>query len=144
MITCNKWFCICSVGGEEKLPMIKEEEKDSWKSGVPPKRDSADKHCVLSVQKCLKNLHIQKYSTKTGRCPIVGLWLAYPRDFISSLWETIATSNYYLEAHEESVLMGSSCCGAVETNPTSIHADAWSIPGLAQWVKDLTLLWAVV
>ena len=39
---------------------------------------------------------------------------------------------------------GSSCCGAMETNPTSIQEVVCSIPGLTQWVGDLALPWAVV
>ena len=44
----------------------------------------------------------------------------------------------------EGAVGGSSRCGSVEMNSTSIHEGAGSIPGLTQRVKDLTLLRAVV
>ena len=41
-------------------------------------------------------------------------------------------------------LIRSAYRGSVETNLTSNHEDAGLIAGLAHWVKDLKLLWAVV
>ena len=44
-----------------------------------------------------------------------------------------------MEAAEKKKFFGSSHRGSVEMNLTSIHEDVGSIPGLAQWVKDLVL-----
>ena len=65
----------------------------------------------------------------------------------NNLWKR-QTISWYI--HQEgriilkSIRIGSSHCGAVETNPTSIHEDEGSIPGLSQWVRDPALPWAVV
>ena len=51
---------------------------------------------------------------------------------------------FILEGSIKKWKWGSSHRGAVETNPTRNYEVSGSIPGLAHWVKDPALLWAVV
>ena len=51
---------------------------------------------------------------------------------ICSLWKIRKVQKSVKKEKFQSTL-----CGAAETNPTSIHEDVGSIPGLAQWVGDL-------
>ena len=46
---------------------------------------------------------------------------------------------YVLFTAFKNLCSGSSHCGSEEMDLTSIHEDAVSIPGLAQWVEDLVL-----
>ena len=51
---------------------------------------------------------------------------------VQPFWKTVWTVLQKLK-------IGSSHCGSVETNLTSIHEDTSSIPGPAQWVQDPAL-----
>ena len=61
-------------------------------------------------------------------------------EFIMSLEEEIAVFGQILKKLISRLMtrmsLWSSCCGSVVMNPTSIHVDLGSIPGLAQWVED--------
>ena len=55
------------------------------------------------------------------------------------VWEPPYAVGAALKRPKKNLFPWSSCCGAVEMNPTSIHEDLGSIPGLTQWVRDPAL-----
>ena len=69
-----------------------------------------------------------------------------PISLINKLQEKIESPGGILRTFKKHIkkYMGSSHCGTAEMNPTSIPKDVGSIPGLAQWVKDLVFLCTVV
>ena len=61
---------------------------------------------------------------------------------VNNMWLELVFLNPF--SHQNCYSFWSSHCGSAETNPTRIHEDVGSIPGLDQWIKDLALPRAVV
>ena len=93
--------------------------------------------------------HIHDVHHSSWRCQILNLLIESRDQTLKTSWFLVGfistvPRRELLRTMQLRNKQGSSHCGTAETNSTRNHEVAGSNSGLAQWVKDLVLLWAVV
>ena len=68
------------------------------------------------------------------------IWQFHTKQNLVLVYNPAVTRLGIYSTDVKTYIQGSSHCGSVETNPTSIHEDASLIPALSQGVKDPALL----
>ena len=109
-------------------------------------------HCLFLITSHVAKLFSTRGSTAYTQHLYTSLevfiWTGGRKDpfkftFLSLFYSLFLPLNSTIIIAKKKDYFGSSHCGSAETNLTSIHEDARSITGIAQWVRDLALPWAV-
>ena len=97
---------------------------------------SLDLHCTHFAEQFQ-----ELYFTARG---FVGFYSLDPKKHLSCFFPPNFRENGFPFNSKNTSITGVAVVAQQLTNPTSIHEDSDLIPGLAQWVKDAVLPYAVV